>query len=101
MENKKDKKVVVFEGDKNIIQDIDVLDLMKVGIVTNEIDIDAISIEEYNSAEEAFCYELASNYYDPNSENEQYKGLAEAFMNEDHLIDESVIMETVQAFKQM
>lgn len=59
------------------------------------------SLEIFDSAEEAFCHELASNYYDPKTETKQYKGLADAFMNEDHLIDESVIMETVEAFKQL
>ena len=94
MENNKGKKVLVFEGEKDLLQDINRTFL-------NAINTGSVSIEEFNSAEEAFCHELASNYYDPNTENEQYKGLAEAFMNEDHLIDESVIMETVEAFKQL
>lgn len=94
MENKTAKKVVVFEGKEDAVKDINILNMI------DDASAD-ITIEEFNSAEEAFCHELASNYYDPNTENEQYKGLAEAFMNEDHLIDESVVMETVQAFKQM
>lgn len=94
MENKTAKKVVVFEGKEDVVKDINVLNMI------DDASAD-ITIEEFNSAEEAFCYELASNYYDRYTEKEQYKGLAEAFMNEDHLIDESVVMDTVQAFKQM
>ena len=99
MENK-GKKVLVFEGEKDILDDID-MTLLNAGAEAIDVNISSVSIEEFNSSEEAFCHELASNYYDPKTETEQYKGLAEAFMNEDHLIDESVIMETVEAFKQM
>ena len=96
MENNKGKKVLVFEGEKDAIENI-----IDTKIIDGLSNVEYDSLEIFDSAEEAFCHELASNYYDPNTENEQYKGLAEAFMNEDHLIDESVIMETVQAFKQM
>lgn len=99
--NKKGTTVIVMKGYIETDPELHETDMNNIMEELMEYEEACDSIEVFNSAEEAFCHELASNYYDPETENDQYKGLAKAFMNEDHLIDESVIIETVQAFKQL